>query len=55
MYPGLFSEETPGSSFRVSDHLPEATTKSSPFGWSLTGGLTVIQPRYLLERRIICV
>ena len=25
----------------VSDHLPLATTESSHFGWSLTGGLTV--------------
>ena len=38
----LFSEEAPCGSILVNDHLPEATTQSLHFGWSLTEGSTVI-------------
>ena len=37
----LFTKEAPGSSILVSEHLPQATTQSLHFGWSLTGGSTV--------------
>ena len=32
----LFPEKTPSGLTLVSDHLPQATTKSWHFGWSLT-------------------
>lgn len=37
----LFLEETPRGSILISDHLLYATSNSSYFGWSLTGGSTV--------------
>ena len=43
MCQNLFSDKAPYGSILVSDQLPQATTKSSlHFGWSLTGGLTVL-------------
>ena len=36
------SEKTPCGSILVSHHLLEVTTDSSYFGWSLTGGTTVV-------------
>ena len=43
MCPDLFSEETPCGSILVSDLLPSATSQPLHFGWSLTGGSTVIK------------
>ena len=37
----LFLEKTPRGSILISDQLPYATSKSSYFGWSLTGRATV--------------
>ena len=35
-------KETPRGSILVRDHLPLVTTKSAHFGWSLSGGSTVV-------------
>ena len=35
-------KETSCGSILVRDHLPLATTKSAHFGWSLSGGSTVV-------------
>ena len=35
-------KETSRGSILVRDHLPLATTKSAHFGWSLSGGSTVV-------------
>ena len=43
----LFTKEAPGGSILVSDHLPQATTQSLHFGWSLTGGSTVFSSIHL--------
>ena len=39
---GFLLKETSRGSILVRDHLPLATTKSSHFGWSLSGGSTVV-------------
>ena len=55
----LFTKEAPGGSILVSDHLPQATTQSLHFGWSLTGGSTVflwinnLVPRDLSYRSLL--
>ena len=42
MCPVFFSKETSCVSILVRDHLPKEITKSLHFGWSLSGGSTVV-------------